>query len=395
MDECDRTILSLEPELVELRRDFHRYPELGFHEFETAKKIEAYLQNLGLQTKRVATTGVVATLIGKRAGKTIALRADMDALPIEEETQVEYKSLNPGLMHACGHDAHMAMLLVAAKVLSENKHKFKGNVKFIFQPNEETAGAEQMILEGVLDNPKVDACVATHIWSLLPSGTVGVKSGAIMSNMDVFKIKIIGKDGHTGAPENAIDPIIAAADVILSMQAIQTRKLGALKPTVIMFTKIKGGSQKNNVIPENAYLEGTIRYLFQPKEDRSDDPAILFREKVEQVCQLHGCKVQIQMQRENDVVVNDSAMVNMARKVLGNIVGEKNLREYASLASEDFSAFADRVPSVFIHLGCKNSQKGSDYAHHNSKFNVDEEVMKNGVKFFVEIVSQYLEDGEN
>ncbi len=392
MDEIDKQIALLEQELIALRRDFHKHPELGFQEFETAGKIENYLQEIGLQTQRVASTGVVATLFGDNAGKTIGLRADMDALPIDEETNFEYSSVNQGVMHACGHDAHMAMLLVAAKILAKSKSELGGKVKFIFQPNEETAGAQKMIDAGVLQNPQVDACAAVHIWSLLPSGVVGVKSGAVMSNMDVFKIKIIGKDGHTGAPEHAIDPIIAAADVILTTQSIQTRVLGALKPTVIMFTQVKGGSLKNNVIPENAYLEGTIRYLFQPKENKSDDPAELFRKKVQQICQTHRCKVQIDIERENEVVVNDGAMVDLSRQVLGKIVGKENLEDYSSMASEDFSAFADNVPSVFVHLGCKNEKKGAKFAHHNSKFNVDEEVMKNGVKYFVEMAKEFLKN---
>ena len=202
-------VLCLNDELIALRRDFHQHPEIGGQEFRTAEVVEKYLQDLGLETKRMADTGVVATLYGNRPnGKTILLRADMDALLVEEENEVPYKSVNPGVMHACGHDGHTAMLLVAAKVLCARKDELKGNVKFVFQPNEEVGAAHLMVRDGVLQNPSVDASFGLHLWSPIKSGVIGIKSGSVMAEMYNFKITLVGKDGHTSAPEASIDPII-------------------------------------------------------------------------------------------------------------------------------------------------------------------------------------------
>ncbi len=262
MQEIFDRIEELYEELVALRRDFHMYPELGFEEQRTAGIIEDYLRNLGLAPKRMTKTGVVAMIEGAEPGPVLMLRADIDALPIEEENEVDYKSTIPGVMHACGHDAHAAMLLIAAKILVEKRAQLKGSIKLVFQPNEEIAGAIHMINDGVLENPKVDAVMGQHIWTFMESGQIAITPGPIMSGLDVFKIRIIGKGGHTGAPEESIDPVLAAANVIQSVQMLQTREISGLKSTVIMFGRIQGGA-KGSVIPDDVELGGTIRFLYE------------------------------------------------------------------------------------------------------------------------------------
>ncbi len=366
------------------------HPELGFEEYRTAEKIENYLTDIGLKPERVAKTGVVATLNGKGEGPVLLLRADMDALPIQEENTVFYKSKNPGCMHACGHDAHTAMLLVAAKVLTENKDEFSGTVKFVFQPNEEVTGAEEMISQGVMENPAIDAAMALHIWTQLPSGIMGIKQGAVMASMDVFKITVKGKGGHTGYPEKAVDPIIAASDIVQSLQVIQTRQISLMQPTVIMFGRIYGGV-KNNIIPDEVVLEGSVRYLYEGGNDSEENPSERLKRVAESVCVTHECLCEVDIERENYAVVNHPEMVALARETAVKILGDdRNVVEHASMAGEDFSAFSSRVPGVFVFLGAADPDKGTDYPHHNPRFNIDEDVLDKGVEFFVEGALAYL-----
>jgi amidohydrolase len=211
-------------ELVEFRRWFHMHPEIGFKEYKTSKKIAEYLTELGLEVKTgVAETGVVALLEGMHDGPTLMIRSDMDALPIDEPDGLPYKSTHPGMMHACGHDTHMAMLLIAAKLLSKHRDQIYGRIKFVFQPNEEEAGAEDMVKAGVMENPRVDAVTGLHIWTQIPVGTIGVVSGPVMASSWYFKLRVIGVGGHGGSPHNATDPILCASHIVQAVQAIQTR----------------------------------------------------------------------------------------------------------------------------------------------------------------------------
>ncbi len=392
MENLKADIQSLKSELIELRRDFHAYPELGFQEFKTADRVEAYLEDLGLKPERIATTGVTAYLEGKKDGPTILLRADMDALPIQEENNVPYKSRNNGIMHACGHDAHMAMLLGAAKICSGMRDRLEGNIKFLFQPNEEVAGAEILIEQGALENPGVDAAVGIHIWSPLKSGLIGVQAGAVMATMDVFKITVQGRGGHTGYPESAVDPIIAAADIVSNVQTIQTRKVSLMKPTVIMFGKISGGT-KNNIIPDEVVLEGTIRYLYDSNKPGEDNPPKLLDHLVKTVCGTHGCSYELEVTRENTAVINDKNMVEIARRAARAVTGNADaVVEHASMAGEDFAAYAARVPGVFIFLGTGNPEKESDYPHHNPRFNIDEDTLPLGVELYIRSAIEYFKE---
>lgn len=385
-------IIDLRDELIEIRRDLHMHPELGFEEFRTADRIEAYLRALGLEPVRLAKTGVVATLEGSApdasSGPTFMLRADIDALPVQERNEVPYKSKNDGVMHACGHDAHTAMLLVAAKVLVRHADEIVGRIKFLFQPNEEVAGAEIMVAEGALENPRVDATMGIHIWTPLPSGTIAATAGGVMAAMNVFAMTIRGKGGHTGYPEDAVDPIIAAADVIQTAQRIQTRDTSLLHPTALVFSKINGGT-KNNIIPDEVHLEGTLRYLFETTE--KENPPRRLEEVVRSVCATHKCEVDFHIETENSVVVNSPAIVQLVRETALEILpGEQYLLDHRSMAGEDFAAYAKRVPAAFVFVGTGNAEKGSDYPHHSARFNIDEDTMPTGVELFVRTALRFF-----
>ena len=341
--------------------------------------VESYLKALGLAPHRVAGTGVVATLEGSRPAPVLMLRADMDALPITEENEVDYKSQNPGVMHACGHDAHMAMLLVAAKVLSRNRHLLPGTIKFVFQPNEEIAGALRMIEEGVLENPKVDAVMGVHVWTPVPSGKIGITAGPVMGGLDVFKMTIFGKGGHTGVPEDAVDPVIAAANLIQTVQMIQTREISNLKATIIMFGKICGGT-KSNIIPDKIDLEGSIRFLYKGGPESEEQPTERFKRIAEQVCRTHRCTCEIEIIHENIPLINDPAMAAIARHTAVEVFRDKSaVIDNQTIASEDFSEFSERVPGVFMFLGAGHAGKGTTLSHHNPRFDIDEDVLINGV----------------
>lgn len=390
MDVIKKRINELKNEVIELHRDFHMYPELGFQEYRTAKKIEVYLETIGFETSRIAKTGVVALLDSGKPGPVLMLRADMDALPITETNEVEYKSRNDGVMHACGHDSHMAMLLVAAKVLKKNQDLLSGKIKFVFQPDEEIAGAVKMIEEGVLKNPKVDAVIGIHIWSLVPSGRVSITPGVVMGGLDVFKLTVKGRGGHTGYPHEAIDPVIAAAGIIQAVQTVQTREMDARKPVIIMFGKLAAG-KKANIIPEEVYLEGTIRFLHDAAPDDDDNPTKRFVRICESVCQTHQCTCDIKIEHENIPLANDKNMTDFARKTAADVFGSPDVIETGQyIASEDFSEYASRVPGVFIFLGCADKDKKTDIPHHNPNFNIDETVLPKGVEMFVRSALRFL-----
>jgi amidohydrolase len=383
MAKIKKRIRELNQELVDLRRDFHRYPELGFEEHRTAEVVENFLKSLGMRTERTTKTGVVGLLEGFKHQPVLLLRADMDALPVEEENDVDYKSENKGIMHACGHDAHMAMLLVAARILTENKDDIAGTIKFVFQPNEEIAGAIHMIEDGVLENPTVDAAMGIHIWSPVASGKIAITPGPVMGGLDVFKITIHGKGGHTGVPEDAVDPVITAANVIQTVQVIQTREISNLKSTIIMFGKIAGGT-KSNIIPDKVYLEGSIRFLYPGGPDSDEQPTERLIRVVEQVCKTHRCTCEIDIVHENIPLINNDEMVRIARETAKEVfVDEKCIVDIQTIASEDFSEFSARVPGVFMFLGTGNEKKGTNISHHNPHFNVDEDTLPDGVEMYV------------
>lgn len=387
--EIRKEIEDLNNELIELRRDFHQYPELGFEEFRSQEVVMNYLEECGLKPEKITKTGVVALLKGKNPGKTLLMRADMDALPVTEENDVAYKSKNVGKMHACGHDGHMAMLLVAAKVLSKNKDKINGNIKFVFQPNEEDAGAKFMVEDGILENPKVNAAVAIHLWSPIETGKISVSEGPVMGAMDSFKISIKGKGGHTAMPQEAIDPVIVAAQIIMGAQVIQTKQINALTPTLITFAKVNSGTA-SNIIPEEVVMEGTLRYLYKGGPDSIERPRQRLEKIVKGLCETFDTSYEIEFTPSNFTVENEPKLTNQIKEIAIDLVGNDNLVPYVTMAGEDFSEFGKDIPSTFYFVGMGNKEKETDYPHHHPRFNIDEDALGIGVEMHVRSALKYL-----
>jgi amidohydrolase len=381
---------KLKKELIELRRDFHQHPELGLKEYWTADKIESYLKPLGLEISRIGETGVVGLLKGDQPGRTLMLRADIDALPVQEMTSVPYKSVHDGKMHACGHDGHMAMLLVAARILCEHRDGIKGNIKFLFQPNEENMHAGILVEKGVLENPTVDAAFGIHLMTSLEIGKIGVASGAVMAGMHTFKLVIKGKGGHTGFPQESIDPIIAAANLVQTTQIIQSREIDAFKPTVIVFGRIEGGTT-SNVIPEQVELEGTIRYLYDAAATGEDHPCKKFERIVKHVCETHRTQYEVGYPYSHPAVINDSEMTQFVRSAAERVVdAEDRIVPFVTMIGEDFCEFANRVPSAFYFIGAGNNDKDADYPHHHACFNIDEAALPIGLEMHVRSALAFL-----
>ncbi len=393
--DINRMISEAKDEVVALRRDFHQHPELGLEEWRTSEKVVDYLAGRGFAISRANVTGVVGLLRGDRPGPTLMLRADMDALPIQEETDLPFKSVHKGLMHACGHDAHTAMLLSAAGVLSKLRERIAGNIKFLFEPNEENVGALAMIQEGVLDNPRVDACMGLHVWTPLRTGRIGLCAGPVMAGMEHFELVISGRGGHTAAPHSAIDPVLAAAAVIQGVQLIQTREVDALKgPAVIMFGKIQGGTA-SNVIPDSVSLSGTLRYLFEGSQDNPQNPRKRFIEVVDHICAAHRVSHELNFVYGHPSLVNDADMTELVRAVAaGGLSSQPHIEPLVTLAGEDFSEFAARVPSVFYFLGAGPETVENPFPHHHPRFEIDERVLPLGVEMHVKTALKFFEQEE-
>lgn len=389
-------VLAAQDEVIALRRDFHMHPELGFSEYRTSEVVMEYLKNLGLEPKKIAGTGVVAIIKGNKAGagKTILLRADMDALPVQEENDVPYKSQNPGIMHACGHDGHTAMLLVAAKILMNHRDEFSGNIKLVFQPNEEESGAYRLIEEGVLENPKVDASFGIHLWTQVESGKIGLVVGPTMAEMYNFKIVLHGKGGHTSAPQQGIDPIICAANIIQTTQILQTREINPMEATVIMYGMVHGGT-KTNIIPEEVVMEGSLRYLYDGKDDGPQHPRKRFERIVKGICDAHRIEGEITFEVSNYILSNDAETVKFLKdEVMPELVdGNMDLViPYVCMGGEDFSEFSNHnnVPGAFIFVGNGDPAKGTDAAHHAPNFKLDEDTLVTGVQIHVSTALNFL-----
>ncbi len=380
---------ELVPQLIRLRRDFHQYPELGFKEFQTQEKIIAYLNNTGIETKKIAKTGVKAILSGKKQGRTILLRSDMDALPVQEETGLKFQSLHKGVMHACGHDGHMAMLLVAAKLLANLKESIAGKIVFAFQPNEEDAGAYKMIEEDILKNPCVDSAFGCHLWSQLKTGTIDICDGPIMAASHYFTLIIKGRGGHAGFAHESIDPIFISSHIIQAVQVIQTRQINALHPVVVMFTRIQGGSN-TTIIPGEVILQGSIRFLY----DKGNDVLKKFERIVKDVCRLHNANCDLEFKIGNHMLSNDPSMTRLVRSQAYDILKDKQkvTSDFRTMAGEDFSEFANRVPSAYAFVGARNSSKQTSYPHHHPKFDIDEDALVLGTKLYVKTALAFLKE---
>ncbi len=384
---------ALQPELVRMRRDLHQIPELGLDLPETRKYVCGKLDALGIEyTLNEGDSGVIAYINRGKKGKTLALRADMDALPITEETGLPFASKHAGKMHACGHDTHAAMLLGAAKILKAHADELQGEVRLIFQTGEEIAKGSQVMLKNhAMDG--VDAVFGTHIGTILnkeiPAGTFIVCPGPVMASYDKFTIKVIGKGCHGSTPEKGIDPVNIAAHVVLGLEGIVAREFNANDPTVITIGKIQGGAQYN-VIPDTVVIEGTTRAFKETVRRR-------MAERIEEVsrgcAKAFGGDVEFEMDWGAPPVVNDAAMAALAAGAAKKTLGEDMVItsvEQPNMAGEDFAGYLAVVPGAFMFLSSSNHAKGTDVAHHNSKFNVDEDVLWEGPAVFAQIALDFL-----
>lgn len=376
--------------LVEIRRDFHQYPEFGMEEFRTMGKIVEYLEEMGIEyVKGVATTGIVGIIRGANPGKTVALRADMDALPIEELKDSPYKSTIPGKMHACGHDAHMAVLLGAAKLLNEMKDMLAGNVKLFFQPAEETlGGAKPMIEAGVMENPKVDGVFGLHVSSEIPIGEIKVKYGQMNASSDSIRIILRGKSSHGAYPHGGVDTIMMSAQVLSALQSIVSRNVDPRKSAVVTLGTINGGTQ-SNIIADKVELLGTIRTLDPETRELVIDRIDRI---VREISQSLGGSGQLIRKEGYAALINDDNMVDIAKVSGEEILGlEKvSLIKDPSLGVEDFSYFAQEAPAAFFNLGCRNEEKGIIHQAHYGLFDIDEDCLAIGVALQVSNVLSFL-----
>ena len=375
--------------LVEIRRTIHMHPELSFEEVETSRLVSEWLERFGLQVnKGLAKTGVVGVLKGKKPGKTVAIRADMDALPIEEATQVPYASKIKGKMHACGHDAHVVILLGVAKFFSSVKDQVKGNIKWIFQPAEEGGGGGKiMVEEGVLENPKVDAIFGTHVYPQLPIGKVGICEGKALAAADRFTIKIIGKGGHAASPHLAKDPVLAAGHLITQLHSIVSRNINPLDSGVITISKVSGGTAFN-IIPDEVELLGTVRSLNSGVREE-------LKLRIEQIIQgtirSFGMDYRFDFEYGYPVLVNDREMIKLVASACSRGIGNEKVEVLEpSMGAEDFAYYLGKVPGAFFRLGTRNEKKGIIHPYHSSLFDIDEEVLPFGVEMFVRIIDQYM-----
>jgi len=382
--------IQLKNYVIAWRRRFHAFPELSFNEVLTSKTIAKELKRLGYQVKiGVGKTGVAGFLKGKTSGKTVALRADMDALPVQEENDVPYRSHNPGKMHACGHDGHCAMLLGAASILVRNRSKLKGSVKLLFQPGEETppGGALGMIAAGVLENPKVEAVFGLHLDSSLPSGKIGLRQGPMMAASDNFKITIKGKGGHAARPHNCLDPIITGAQIVTALQTIVSRRTDPAQPAVITVGKFVSGT-KHNIIPETALLEGTARSIDRHTWKMMP---VWIKQLAGGTARANGLTAEVEYERGYPVLYNDPRMVDFAEAVASGLLGRPAVVHIQDplMGGEDFAYFLQKAPGAFLRLGsCKDARTA--YPWHHPKFNIDEEALPKGAKLLAKLAEEYL-----
>jgi amidohydrolase len=372
-----------------LRRDFHMHPELGFQEVRTAGIVARELNDLGLEVSTgVAETGVVAMIEGARPGPTALLRFDMDALPIQEETGAAYASQNPGVMHACGHDGHTAVGLTVARMLHAHRNELNGSVKLIFQPAEEgLGGAARMIHEGVLANPRPDVAMALHVWNDKPLGWVGVVPGPVMAAAETFRILVTGKGGHGAAPHLAVDPVLAASQIVVGLQSIVARNVSPLKTAVVTVAAIRGG-EAFNVIPPAVEMKGTIRTF--EAEVRT---LVLerFHQIVERTAEAFGCQAQVEVSFLTPAVVNDPGVTRRVQALVGQVLPDAALDTGdRTMGSEDMAYILQEVPGCFIFVGSANNEQKLDAPHHHPRFDFDERALAHGAALIAAAAVDYL-----
>ena len=376
-------------ELVALRREFHQYPELSWKEVRTSRRVEEELKKIGIDVQRVADTGIIGTIEGKeKSNKIVALRADMDALPIQEaNTDLPYKSKKEGVMHACGHDSHTAILLITAKILWELKDQLKGTVKLIFQPAEELMqGAKIMLYEGVLEG--VNAILAIHIWSQLDTGKVSLEPGPRFAAGDRFKIIVKGKGSHGAIPHMGIDAIVAASAIVMNLQTIVSREIDPLEPVVVSLGKINGGFNFN-IICNEVIIEGTTR-SFNP--DIQKKFPLLIKRIIDKTASAFNAQAELEYTVGSLPCINDPIVSEVAKKSISKLYGDGVICYLKkTMATEDFAYFTQKVPGIIAFLGAGNKSKNCNYPHHHEKFDIDEDTLPLGVSLYTQFALDYLD----
>ena len=380
------------PGVIADRRHLHENPELAFEEYETSKFVAERLASLGVEDIRtgIGGTGVTGLIRGgKGDGKVVMVRADMDALPILEENEVEYKSGKPGVMHACGHDAHTAMLLGLTRLLVDRKAEIAGTVKVLFQPAEEVppGGAIGMIQDGALEDPHVDAVLGLHVSSETPAGKIAMRAGAGSASSDRFRITIKGKGGHAASPHEAVDPVVIGSQIVLALQALVSRETNPIDAAVVSTTAFIAGDAFN-VIPDTAELRGTVRTLNQDVREHLEKRLV---EVANGIAKAGGAEVVADYIRGYPGIVNDEAMTEMVRRAAIEAVGEDNVIESPiGMGGEDFSYFSLERPGCFFNVGTRNEDRGIVWGHHHPRFDVEEEGMSAGITTMGNAVLSYL-----
>ena len=404
-DKIDGLAAEIEPKVIAWRRDIHQHPELGNREVRTAGLVAAHLRSLGLEVQeKVAVTGVVGLLRGAKPGPVVALRADMDALPVTEEVDLAFASkvkavwngIESGVMHACGHDTHVAMLMGAAEVLSQLREQLAGTVKFIFQPAEEMppedeeGGAQLMIKQGVLENPKVDAIFGLHIISLIPTGIIGYRPGPLMASADDIKITVSGRQTHGAMPWLGVDPIVVSAQIVLALQTIISRQIDVTRePSVITIGSIHGGV-RNNIIPDEVKMHGTVRTF---SEDMRQDILTRVEDTCCAIAKSGRAHAHVNVRKGYDVTVNDTRLTGESIPTLQRVAGRDKVFLVPKICgAEDFSFYQQKVPGFFFFLGCTAAGKNAEAAepNHSPRFFVDEAAMKLGVRALASLAVDYL-----
>jgi amidohydrolase len=367
------------PDIVALRRHLHAHPELSFQEYKTAAFVKEQLQQLGLQPEAMATTGLVALIEGRNPGrKTVALRADMDALPITEQNEVPYKSQNPGVMHACGHDVHTSSLLGTARILSALRDQFEGTVKLIFQPGEELipGGASLMIQEGVLQNPAPQAIFGQHVFPLLPAGKIGIRPGMYMASADELYLTVKGRGGHGAMPEMNIDPVLISAHILVALQQIVSRHASPRIPTVLSFGKVTAEGA-TNIIPDEVKIEGTFRTM---NEVWRAEAHTKMKKMAEQMAEAMGGSCELEVRKGYPFLQNNPQLTQRLQGAAVDFLGADNVVDLDLwMAAEDFAYYTQQVDACFYRLGTRNEDQGKTSSVHTPTFDVDEEALETGM----------------
>jgi amidohydrolase len=377
LDKIKKLSQQYSKDVISWRRHLHANPELSYKEFNTAKLVADQLKNFGLKpVEGIAGTGVVVLIEGKNpTKKTVALRADMDALPILELNNVEYKSKNAGVMHACGHDVHTSSLMGTAKILSELRNEFEGSVKLIFQPGEEKnpGGASMMIAEGVLENPKPSSIIGQHVMPLVPVGKVGFREGMYMASSDEIYLRVIGKGGHGAAPELTIDPVVIASHIIIALQQVISRNASPKQPTVLTFGKIIAEGA-TNIIPDEVKISGTFRAL---NETWREEGLQKIKKMAEGLAESMGGKCEVKISRGYPYLENNPELTGRIRTAAEEYLGKENVVDIElTLGSEDFAYYSHQIPASFYRLGTRNESKGITSYVHTPTFDIDEDALK-------------------